>query len=102
MRRFAEAAGPFEQALRLRPDAAQPYTALAAAVFKAGDRARAKELLDEARRRFPNDVEPLIGLLNYDYETRDLAHARQTLAEALALAPQHPQLLRYQQALGKP
>lgn len=99
--RYPEAIAAFEKARALRPNEPQPIAALAAALFRAGERERVRTLLDEGWARFPQSAELALGLLNYTYETGDRDQAKQWLAQAAALAPDHPQVVQYQKAFAE-
>jgi tetratricopeptide (TPR) repeat protein len=82
------------RALARDPESGAYVDSLGWAYFQAGDRARAKELLERAARLLPDDATVLEHLGDSYRATGDLTRARATYERALALDGEHPEELR--------
>ncbi len=85
MKRFREAAGHFESALRYQPAYAAAYRALAECEVATGDRRRAIQALRRGRDAAPRDALLRIRLGELLRDQGDLAGAAAVMREALAL-----------------
>ncbi len=92
-RRFGDARELFEEALRLRPDLAEPHRQLALLDALQGQRQAAEDRLATARSLAPEDPEILTDLSDLALASGRHEEARRLAEQALALEPTHPEAL---------
>ena len=71
---------------------ASSYNLASGAYRKAGDITKAKEIIAEGRKLFPNDRDLLLELVNINIDANDPAGAEAALASAIAADPNNKQL----------
>ena len=97
----ADAAAPLlALALRLSPDNGHYVNTLGAWQLQMGRGSRARQTLDRAQELIPTSPDPLLNLAVLYQATGDLDLARQQLAAALRLDPDHAAARRLQKKLG--
>lgn len=92
-RKLSEAEDRFQQLRQLAPESAEPLRRLAAVRGFQGERREVRELLDEALRREPENVDVLTDLGDWHLEAGDAAGAERHARGALEIEPESPEAL---------
>ncbi len=89
---FKSAAMGYYQMAKAGYKEAVSYNLASGAFRKAGDVAKAKEIISEGRKLYPNDRDLLLELVNINIDENNPAGAEQALNEAIASDPKNKQL----------
>ncbi|MGG2324689.1 tetratricopeptide repeat protein, partial [Salmonella enterica] len=82
-----QATEQFRQAIRLAPKDPHPMVELVRQLVKVGELQAAKDILDEAKKRFPNDAEVQYWDGNFLYSQKDMVNAEKAYNSALLKNP---------------
>lgn len=89
---MATAADRYTQAARINYKTPLTYALAANALRKTGKKAEAKAILQEGSKKYPNNKDILLEMVNTDIEAGDNAAAEASLAAAIAADPKNKQL----------
>lgn len=89
---FEKAAKMYTKAANTGYKAPGTFRSASACYRKAGKAPEAKEVLSEGRKKYPNDRDLLLELVNTNIDAGDAAGAEAALSEAIAADPKNKQL----------